>query len=108
MQEVSNIHGGYPNILDNAIPVGESGMTSRIVGGSQAESNEFPWQVSLQYRSGFSWYHFCGGSLIAPNWILTAAHCLEGMGYVPFLLVGLNHVGGISDCFANVTGLRDM
>lgn len=80
VQQVTNVIGGYPNILENAIPVGGTGMTSRIVGGTTAESNEFPWQVSLQYRSGTSWYHFCGGSLVAPNWILTAAHCLDGMG----------------------------
>ena len=80
VQEVSNSIGWYPNILDNAIPVDGDGRTSRIVGGATAEPNEYPWQASLQYRSGTRWYHFCGGSLIAPNWILTAAHCLDGMG----------------------------
>jgi len=41
----------------------------RIIGGSNAGSSEFPWAVSMQDRIG----HFCGGSLIASNIVLTAA-----------------------------------
>lgn len=33
----------------------------RIVGGTEAEPNEFPWMVSLQTSNG---QHFCGGSII--------------------------------------------
>ena len=46
----------------------------RIVGGEEATPGEFPWMVSIQNRSGF---HFCGGSLIASDWVLTASHCTE-------------------------------
>ncbi|XP_028736571.2 chymotrypsin-like elastase family member 2A [Peromyscus leucopus] len=50
---------------------------SRVVGGQEATPNAWPWQVSLQYQSAGKWYHTCGGSLVANNWVLTAAHCIS-------------------------------
>lgn len=48
--------------------------SGKIVGGFQIDIAEVPYQVSLQ-RSG---YHFCGGSIIGTQWVLTAAHCVDG------------------------------
>ncbi|XP_066428704.1 chymotrypsin-like elastase family member 3B [Eleutherodactylus coqui] len=50
---------------------------SRVVNGEDAIPHSWPWQISLQYKSGSSFYHTCGGSLIAPNWVMTAAHCIS-------------------------------
>uniref|UniRef100_A0A1B0AT61 Lectizyme n=1 Tax=Glossina palpalis gambiensis TaxID=67801 RepID=A0A1B0AT61_9MUSC len=44
----------------------------RIINGHEAEKGEAPFIVSLKAGKG----HFCGGSIIAENWVLTAGHCL--------------------------------
>ena len=46
----------------------------KIIGGIEAEEGDFPYQVSLRLLRG---NHFCGGSIISNQWILTAAHCFK-------------------------------
>jgi len=55
---------------------------AKIVGGSETEENEYPWQAGL-IRTQSSSSPFCGGSLISSTEILTAAHCTQtGVNWV--------------------------
>lgn len=57
---------GRPNV--------EPAETSpKIVGGREAVPHSWPWMVSLQINGT----HTCGGALISPQWVVSAAHCFE-------------------------------
>ncbi|XP_043917900.1 chymotrypsin-like elastase family member 2A [Protopterus annectens] len=59
------------------VPSNKPNLSGKVVGGVEAIPNSWPWQISLQINKDGQWYHTCGGSLIDPWWVLTAAHCIN-------------------------------
>ncbi|XP_073491618.1 serine protease 33-like [Aquarana catesbeiana] len=80
-------------------------VSSRIVGGTDALDGEWPWQVALTNNGVF----VCGGSLISPGWVMTAAHCIHNpiqvSNYKVYL--GMHELGVISShtAVANVSNI---
>ncbi|CAG0901262.1 unnamed protein product, partial [Darwinula stevensoni] len=56
----------------------------RIVGGKNTRPGEYPWMAALLRRSSIKG-PFCGGSLISPIHVLTAAHCVQRILQEPHL-----------------------
>jgi secreted trypsin-like serine protease len=54
-------------------------LSTRIYGGNDVTPGRYPYLASLHFRNPFTGelYQACGGSLIAPSVILTAAHCSD-------------------------------
>ena len=48
--------------------------TTRILGGFEAVPGSWPWQAYLKFQGEF----YCGGTLIHPEWVLSAGHCFAG------------------------------
>ena len=53
--------------------------TDRIIGGEEVQPGAYPWMAALVNANDPDALngHFCGGALIAQEWVLTAAHCFE-------------------------------
>ncbi|EOB01926.1 Ovochymase-2, partial [Anas platyrhynchos] len=58
-------------------------LFTRIVGGSQVKQGSHPWQVSLKRRQK----HFCGGTIVSAQWVVTAAHCILERNILEYLNV---------------------
>ncbi|XP_076993269.1 transmembrane protease serine 11E-like [Tamandua tetradactyla] len=64
------------NYLNNCCGTRKSkstGQSLRIIGGTEVEEGEWPWQISLQWDG----IHRCGATLINSTWLVSAAHCFR-------------------------------
>ena len=71
-----------------------SAQNQNIIGGQPIDISQAPWIVSIQ-ESGS---HFCGGSIINAEWILTAAHCVVANEPTDLII----HAGATNQTQSNV------
>ena len=69
--------------LSNGGNKNRGSISNKIFGGQEAEVNSIPWQVGIKVYGQFP---FCGGTIIGPTTILTAAHCIEEMVKSPIFV----------------------
>jgi secreted trypsin-like serine protease len=84
-EEIPPVETEEPSVVDTGEereappPEDDSDVEGQIVAGNNADPGEWPWQVFLEVLPGDYYYYydqFCGGTLIDPYWVVTAAHCV--------------------------------
>ncbi|KAF2358903.1 Serine proteases trypsin domain [Trinorchestia longiramus] len=95
---------------NNRMMVFEDKWSGRIIGGKESKQGAWPWQVSVQLihprwgRVG----HWCGGVLIAPRWVVTAAHCIKNRVFnLPFPPLWSIHLSAFAEPATSEDGSKN-
>ena len=74
IQETGRARVPELKLQDVAVPL----TSGEIIGGDTSPTNAYPWMVALVDGGSTDLYQaqFCGGVLVHPGWVLTAAHCV--------------------------------
>ncbi|XP_069694343.1 brachyurin-like [Periplaneta americana] len=72
----SNLLSLEPQLPNIPLPKVLPNAGSRITGGEEAALHQFPYQAAVLVHTPDG-TGFCGGSLLSPEWVLTAAHCAD-------------------------------
>lgn len=75
----------------------EESRSGRIVGGSTAADNQFPFMASIRSNGA----HTCGGALVSNRWVVSAAHCTRTLSAVTTTIA----VGSVSRTAGTVYGV---
>ncbi|KAM7367456.1 hypothetical protein PAMP_015356 [Pampus punctatissimus] len=81
----------------------EQELETRIIGGQEAWAHSWPWQVSLRFTS----MPACGGAVLSPLWVLSAAHCFKRYNKASFwtVLAGKHDLDNLHETGQQLVGV---
>ncbi len=74
----------------------------RVIGGTAAIQGAWPWQVLVVVPTQGKQYSTCGGSVITPRWILTAAHCFQSIDTSRSIVVAEQQSGAVTRALGDI------
>ena len=76
-----------------------------VVGGMSTQITSWPWMTQLELHEKGQKTTFCGGTLIAPRVVLTAAHCLVGVNSGTRAVFGRQAFAGGALAYRRIVGV---